>query len=50
MPAKSKRELICSKCCKKFAAEMGDEIMPKDAEMLKNPICKICKLKSRIKK
>lgn len=50
MPVKSKRELVCSKCGKKFAVEMGDAIMPKDAEMLKNPICKICKLKIRIKK
>lgn len=50
MPRKAKRELVCKECGKKFIVEMNDAIMPKDAELLENPICKICALKNKIKK
>lgn len=48
MPIKAEYELICKKCGKNFKIKMGDAIMPKDAIMLKNPLCKLCELKTGI--
>lgn len=49
MPIKCKKSLICNRCGKKFKAEFNDAILPKDAELLKSPICKKCQLINKLK-
>ena len=48
MPIKAEHELVCLKCGKKFTVVLNDAVMPKDAQLLEKPVCKKCKLKSRI--
>lgn len=50
MPIKVKKSLICNKCGKNFEAEINDAILPKDAELLKNPMCKKCRAIKKFKK
>ncbi len=49
MPIKSKRELVCTQCGKKFVVVLNDAIMPNDIQSLENPVCNICKLKTKLK-
>lgn len=48
MPFQSKRELVCKRCGKRFTVTMGDAIMPKDAQLLENPICPKCKAITKV--
>ena len=50
MPIKAKRDVVCSKCGKKFTVVLNDAIMPKDAGKVINPLCRICSFKNKLKK
>ena len=50
MPIRVKRNFVCPKCGKKITVVMNDAIMPRDAEFMNNPLCKICRIKSKISK
>ena len=44
MPIKSKRELVCKQCGRKFIIECNDGITIEDLKKLNNRLCLRCKI------
>ncbi len=40
--------LTCKKCGRQFTYTCTDAVMPKDAQMMKKPVCRKCRVKHRI--
>lgn len=48
MPIKSKRELFCERCGKRFFVECGDNITIDDLKRLNDRLCLKCKIIRKI--